>query len=844
MKGSKFSNAKKGIAIALEHIFITIFIIGIYMCLAYLSATNGEIETTHYDYFQSKSYAEIVKSEAFSLINHYIPLREMFESDISNVIVDIKSYAETGNIDNKAGYGLNYTLEDLINWQEAGIQYKDIYMEKTLRGSGNPKLIVVDELTDSNHSNHNYGIISEDSYIEGEVTVEEATEYLENGTVMSSSATDNPEDMTTVTQYYIEAAVEEYKPIDYKDIIEYLNKNSDADIQDTYYYLSLAIEHIGLEKDEYNQYANRFAAGNSNMRYVVRNLLTGKLWTNSNLTSSELLEMETYLEFNTLDYSIHSNLNQSRVDLNQFALNNYVIGNYQVTVAIDRSLKVKDVVYLNKEAYEKWQPLGLVGLVLLIASFLGVLITVIYLTIAAGRRGEDNEIYLSWFDGIKTEVFVIMVLMSLAFCVLFITQLSYDLSSLYGIPIFVILAVILNETGLITYLSFVRRIKSNTFISNSMIAGIFRCFKAGISLGKMTTLVIIKFAGYIIINILLHSYIFIFFFNVYVLYLLLNSCIGRTKILAGTKKISSGSIEFKIDTRDLKGEYLILAEEINNIGEGLHHAVEKSVKDERLKTDLITNVSHDIKTPLTSIINYVDLLKRENIEDERINGYIKVLDNKSQRLKTLTEDLVEASKISSGNIVLEFVNINFNELVLQTNGEFDNKFKEKNLEVIANFPEHPIIISGDGRRIWRILENLYNNICKYAMENTRVYIDLIVSNYDMLFIIKNISKYPLNIDSSKLTERFIRGDVSRNTEGSGLGLSIAKNLTELQKGQFEIYLDGDLFKVTIKFPIVKERNSRESEELFSVPPGDKMEQLKNKISDKRKAQKLFRVNKS
>lgn len=338
--------------------------------------------------------------------------------------------------------------------------------------------------------------------------------------------------------------------------------------------------------------------------------------------------------------------------------------------------------------------------------------------------------------------------------------------------------------------------------------------------------------------------IFILIFNVYVLYLLLNSCIGRTKILAGTKKISSGDIEFKIDTRDLKDENLILAEEINNIGEGFQHAVEKSVKDERLKTDLITNVSHDIKTPLTSIINYVDLLKRENIEDKKIRGYIKVLDNKSQRLKTLTEDLVEASKISSGNIVLEFVNINFNELILQTNGEFDNKFKEKNLEVIAKLPEYPVIISGDGRRIWRILENLYNNIYKYAMENTRVYIDVIVSNYDMLLIIKNISKYPLNIDSNELTERFIRGDVSRNTEGSGLGLSIAKNLTELQKGQFDIYLDGDLFKVTIKFPVVKKRHIRESEEHLSAPLDDKIEQLKNKINGKVKAHKLNRGNNS
>ena len=234
-------------------------------------------------------------------------------------------------------------------------------------------------------------------------------------------------------------------------------------------------------------------------------------------------------------------------------------------------------------------------------------------------------------------------------------------------------------------------------------------------------------------------------------------------------------------------------------------AVQEQMKSERLKADLITNVSHDIKTPLTSIINYVDLLKRENIENEKAKDYIRVLDEKSQRLKQLTEDLVEASKISSGNIKLEFMNLNLNELVQQVNGEFAERFEGRNLDLICILQPEPLLIRADSRRIWRVLENLYVNVCKYAMPGTRVYVDAIKKDGIQLSI-KNISENPLNFQADELTERFIRGDVSRSTEGSGLGLSIAKNLTVLQHGSFNIYLDGDLFKVTITFDeAVKEK---------------------------------------
>ena len=274
---------------------------------------------------------------------------------------------------------------------------------------------------------------------------------------------------------------------------------------------------------------------------------------------------------------------------------------------------------------------------------------------------------------------------------------------------------------------------------------------------------------------------------------------GKDILLNGLKRISEGEIHYKIPLDKVIGKRKVMAEYINNIGDGLDAAVEKAMRSERMKTDLITNVSHDIKTPLTSIINYVDLLKRENFTDPKIQGYLNILDEKSQRLKILTEDVVEASKASSGNINLELTDLDFVELLQQVLGEFQEKFQEKNLTMLVHFEEESSIIRADGQRMWRVLSNIFSNVVKYAMEGTRVYAEVQNKEKKVIFTLKNISAQPLNFSADELTERFIRGDVSRNTEGSGLGLSIAKSLTELQGGEFKLFVDGDLFKVMITF---------------------------------------------
>ena len=262
--------------------------------------------------------------------------------------------------------------------------------------------------------------------------------------------------------------------------------------------------------------------------------------------------------------------------------------------------------------------------------------------------------------------------------------------------------------------------------------------------------------------------------------------------------IAKGDTGYRLDTKKLTGREKVMGDHINNIGSGLDSALQEKVKSERLKADLITNVSHDIKTPLTSIINYVDLLKRQKIQDPKIASYLEVLDQKSQRLKTLTEDLVEASKASSGNLKLEITDIDLVELVQQTNGEFEERFDLRHLK-ISDFPDGMIIIKADGRRLWRVLENLYTNAFKYAQEGSRVYVDVAAVDGKAIFTMKNISDKPLNISPDELTERFVRGDVARTSEGSGLGLSIARSLTQLQNGVFVITIDGDLFKAQVIF---------------------------------------------
>ncbi|MCM1289013.1 MAG: HAMP domain-containing histidine kinase [Clostridium sp.] len=274
-------------------------------------------------------------------------------------------------------------------------------------------------------------------------------------------------------------------------------------------------------------------------------------------------------------------------------------------------------------------------------------------------------------------------------------------------------------------------------------------------------------------------------------------CINLSRLKKAGNEIAKGNMDFEVDTKGMLGEFKAHGENLNSIRNGMANAVEESLKSERMKTELITNVSHDIKTPLTSIINYVDLLEKEQLDNEKAGEYIEVLDRQSARLKKLIQDLIDASKASTGNLDVNLEKTDVNVVINQALGEFQDKLAARSIRTIIKSDKEEYFVIADGRHLWRVMENLINNIVKYALEGSRVYIDVKEQDEYISVTFKNISKEELNISGDELMERFVRGDSSRNTEGSGLGLSIARSLMELQKGKMEIIVDGDLFKVVL-----------------------------------------------
>ncbi len=292
--------------------------------------------------------------------------------------------------------------------------------------------------------------------------------------------------------------------------------------------------------------------------------------------------------------------------------------------------------------------------------------------------------------------------------------------------------------------------------------------------------------------------------NLILIPLLVLVAIGLRRLQRGAANLAAGQLEEQIDTVYLPGDLRRSATDLNHIGDGLSTAVEARVKSERFKTELITNVSHDIKTPLTSIVNYVDLLAKEPTDNEKITEYVAVLARQSARLKKLTEDLVEASKASTGNVAVKLEPCNLQVLLEQLVGEYAQRAETAGLEVRLRVPAVATTVSADGRHLWRVLDNLMSNVCKYALGGTRVYVDLTALNGTATMTFRNVSRQPLELEGEELTERFVRGDSSRHTEGSGLGLAIARSLTELQGGTLSVTVDGDLFKVAVTMPLCAE----------------------------------------
>lgn len=583
------------------------------------------------------------------------------------------------------------------------------------------------------------------------------------------------------------------------------------------------------EEKIYLQYDNEFQQKETNFCYWYK--LDGEWYTNQP-------DRENYQDFDTQtvayeaknmgDYLIYD-MEEKTFSTNISGLADSFFGSYNnqmywplenvvLVIGVDTDFTAQDDLYDASNEYVKLHPWVKISIVGAFISLIGWILTLVYLTIAAGHREGEEGIHLSWIDKVKTEIVIAVFLLIAVELVLLVSHVNNRTWNVSGLLVaYGTVSFVLDTAFLIFYLSMVRRMKAEVMWQNSLACWLCRGIGKTFRERTVTVRVLVLFGIHMIVCFILAMGAF-YYRKVAALVLLLVFCgveayfilreaVEQYRILSGVEHIREGALTEKIDLDELHGENRRLAESINDIGAGLLRVVDDNTKNERMKADLITNVSHDIKTPLTSIINYVNLLRMEDIENERARGYIEIIDEKSQRLKQLTMDLVEASRISSGNIKLDMQKIDIVELVYQTGGEFNEKFETKELTIVTKLPKSAVFIYADGRQLYRAVENLYNNVAKYALEKTRVYVEVMAKDGRAVFSIRNVSERSLaqeNSNAGDLTERFTRGDSSRTTEGSGLGLSIAKNLTGLMGGEFKITVDGDLFIATMVFPLYTE----------------------------------------
>lgn len=430
---------------------------------------------------------------------------------------------------------------------------------------------------------------------------------------------------------------------------------------------------------------------------------------------------------------------------------------------------------------------------------------------AAGHWQGFEGIHLTWFDKIPLDLMAVVFMLPIGFFIGYFNYASSIAVALWG-------AAVLNCVFLFL-ITFVTRCKAGTVLKNNVIwyaiRLLWRILKAiGRWIGHLVRSIPIIWRTALVI---LAAFIFalaigsnmsVLSLPMLLLYLLLAVfalyiAIGFATLQRGSKALAEGDYSKPVDTRFLRGDLKRCGENLNKVQQGVQRAVDERLRSERMKTELITNVSHDIKTPLTSIVNYVDLLKKEDIDNPKAQEYLEVLDRQSKRLKKLTEDLVEASKASSGVIPVDCQPTNVNMLLSQLEGEYEERLQKAELTMIVHPAAGDPVVLADGKLLSRVMDNLMNNIGKYAMPGTRVYAAAAADEKESTISIKNVSRNELNVSADELMERFVRGDSSRHTEGSGLGLSIAKSLVELQGGRFELSIDGDLFRADISLPLYR-----------------------------------------
>ena len=809
----------------------------------------------------SDDFNALVENSMMEVLQQ-LRLENLFETDGAynpDKVIDIIEYSKSDNISGEDVSGVAYTLDELENWSEdyangEGDIYDDngvivcekpdgsyyyYYLNDFLTLFENGRLVLeMDEGADP------------DMFLKG----------LENGEYTTSGQYDfRILDDESGVQYtdcwnFGESLKEKYLTQSGKNLLQVVNENPrlNGKLSIIYDDITSVLSSLYSDIQTYNNGWDYLAEGNTNLTYLYINDETKRVVTNrsdyenygeaaENIEKMKTADSVKYMVVypRLKDFETNMTISEAGEWDTVRAYSNRKNFSSTFAVAVNTQFPIQDQFYEGKLNYDTNVPYIRSSLIISMVSAVVFLISIVWITITAGRRSEDDELHLTAFDHWKTEIAAALVIFIWIFGTWFFSMtwsgidigvtdaFSYETAG-FEYPVYYYSGLLTQEYDLFDsvglflygtftflcfccgYISLIRRIKGKRLWQDSVCRAVIRfgtevasersaTVKVGILLGIFIILQWFAMAsnGSALFAVVLLAA------DIAVVYVVLSNVIAKNRLKKGIEEIATGNMNYQIPLNGLRGGNRDLAEKINDIGSGLSKAVEEAMKNERLKTDLITNVSHDIKTPLTSIINYVDILKRSNISDPKIQGYLDILESKAQRLKTLTEDVVEASKVSSGNISLEYMDVDLRELVQQTEGEMAEKFEARNLTVVLNIPEEPAVIHVDGRRMWRVLENIFGNAAKYAMPGTRVYADMALTEDSVNFTLKNVSEQQLNITADELTERFIRGDLSRSTEGSGLGLSIAKSLVQMQGGEFELYLDGDLFRVNIRFARAK-----------------------------------------
>ena len=589
-------------------------------------------------------------------------------------------------------------------------------------------------------------------------------------------------------------------------------------------YKELVESRLPLYRKMYIQ--NQLDDFKSSIRYL--NGMTNFLYYVEDSSGNVVAGNTTRGEMSNIDRTIvlSSGFSSDKIGVMGYTSNNTIMetSDYKIYAGIREPFVYGDAFYTLGQEYV----FAKAGLPILFgvftASTIIIIFCLVYLIRVAGQSEKGGKVTYLAVDKIYNEVHFLLVIGLTAFAVFFgVAILSSILNetAIFWAYIFnTILGIIYicDIAAIISYIMSVsRQIKGKIFLRNTWVSVTIRrmselftgkTFRGWMifvmlsyGLGNCVIMGFIIFAaqmGYYFICFL--CVLGLFLFNAFCMYLFLRALRSLKRIMISARETSKGNLQYKLNLEEISPSFSNFAMDIANIQDGLKNSVEDAVKGERMKTELITNVSHDLKTPLTSIISYVDLLRSQRLENKAASEYVEILFEKSYRLKQLIEDLIEASKVSSGNITVSKMRLDYRQITLQAIGELEEKIEAAGLEVKVSCPE-PLYISADGRHLWRILENLVSNAVKYSMPDSRVYIDIFQAEGRGILVMKNISATPIDFDETRLTDRFVRGDASRTTEGSGLGLSIAQSLAEAQGGTFGIKVDGDLFKAIVSMPL-------------------------------------------